>query len=140
MLNIYTDGTYTSGNEYYGGAYIVYDEDKRVHQDSGIGSKAVSMRNVAGELSAVMHATKWVAQNKQKAIIIHDYNGISKWITGEWSANNEFTQAYVRFMQPYYQRGIIRFQWVKGHTGVLGNELVDGLARRAVIDKKQWNL
>ena len=41
-------------------------------------------------------------------------------------------------MQPFYVLDIIKFQWVKGHTKVEGNEIADRLAKQAVIHNEQW--
>jgi len=135
----YVDGTFY--NEMYGGAYCIFDpEGKVIYQDAGIGQNVnvLPLRNIAGEMSAAMHATLWIDYNVGKGTIIHDYNGLSKWVTGEWDTQNPYTEMYKKFMQPFYILEIINFQWVKGHTNVMGNEIVDKLARNAVIYKQQW--
>lgn len=137
MIYVYTDGSH-NGGEHYSGAYIVYDGTRRIHENAGIGVTANSMRNVAGELSAVMRAVRWLVNNRKKGCIVFDYIGIEKWITGEWRAKNEYTKAYAKFVKPYYDNGTISFKWTKAHAGDLGNEFVDKLAQRALRNKEKW--
>lgn len=139
MIKAYVDGTFYQGK--WGGGYVIFDEDKILFQDCGIGidhPDLNAMRNISGEMSAAMHATKWIKENVGSGIIVHDYTGLSKWVIGEWDTNREFTKIYKEFMQPYYQNGIIQFEWVKGHTRVLGNEIADKLAKESVIHEKHW--
>ena len=41
-------------------------------------------------------------------------------------------------MRPFYTLDIIKFEWVKGHTNVTGNEIADRLARESVVFKEHW--
>ena len=139
MIKVYVDGTFI--NNMYGGGYCVFEDDKFLYQDCGIGkneSELLSMRNISGEMTAAMHATKWLYDNNLKGIIVHDYTGLAKWVTGEWKATKEYTKKYKHFMSWYYQNGIITFEWVKGHTKVLGNEIADRLAKQSVLCNEHW--
>ena len=69
---------------------------------------------------------------------LDDYNGLSKWVTGEWKTTKPYTKAYADWMRPFYTLGIIDFKWVKGHTGNEGNEIADGLAKEAIVFRRQW--
>lgn len=137
MLYVYTDGSYKGGT-HYSGAFLVYNGTRRIYENAGVGDTALSMRNVAGELSAVMRAVRWVVNNKQTACIVFDYTGVEKWVTGEWRAKNEYTKAYVKYMKPHYDNGTIKFKWTRGHAGDLGNEFVDRVAQRALKNMEQW--
>ena len=134
---VYTDGSFKNGT--YSGAFVVYSGTKCIYKDSGCGTKAVSMRNVAGELSAVMHAAKWLKQNNYVGTIVYDYTGIEKWLTKEWRCKNKYTLAYYNYMCKYVKDGIVKFKWVKGHNGDLGNALADALASKALRGRKVWN-
>ena len=136
---VYTDGSYNSNLEVYSGAFLVYKGHEFLYKDSGIGSRAKDIHNVAGELSAVMHAAKWLKNNNLEGTIVYDYLGISAWIKGEWSAKNSYVKEYKKFMLPYYKKGIVKFKWVKGHNGDLGNHLADVEARNAIKLKKCWS-
>lgn len=133
---IYTDGSYRNG--VYSGAFCVYAGTQLIYHDSGCGTKAASMNNVAGELSAVMHAALWLKKNNSRAVIVHDYEGCSKWLDGQWRAKNEYTKAYVSFMRPYVANGTVSFKWVKGHNGDLGNAIADVKAGKALKQNTKW--
>ena len=54
-------------------------------------------RNVAGEIEAVCRGLHYlVGVGVRKATIFYDYEGIEKWITGEWQAKIELTKEYVQ--------------------------------------------
>ena len=62
--------------------------------------------------------------------IFHDYEGISKWATKEWKCKNQYTKAYLEFIDS--NPGIVsEFIHVYGHTGNIYNELADKLAGEA---------
>ena len=136
----YVDGTVIKGK--WGGGYCVMDpDDNIIWQDCGMGidhPELNAMRNISGEMSAAMHATLWIDKFVGRGIIIHDYIGLSKWVTGEWNTQKEYTKMYADFMRPFYTLDIIKFEWVKGHTGVLGNEIADRLASQSVRHKEKW--
>jgi ribonuclease HI len=139
MIKVYVDGTFYNGK--YGGGYVVYENNKIIYQDCGIGKndpELLSMRNIAGEMTAAMRATNWLDCNFKSGVIIHDYNGLAHWAKKEWKRNNKYTQMYADFMNPFYVLGIIDFQWVKGHTKVEGNEIADRLAKQSVLCNQQW--
>lgn len=138
---IYVDGSFYKGM--YGGGYAVFKQGELIYQDCGVGvskPELVSMRNITGEMTAAMHAAKWLYKNKLKGIIVHDYTGLSKWVTGEWQAQKLHTQQYRDYMRKFYNAGIIKFRWVKGHTGIEGNEIADRLAKQSIIHKQRWKL
>src|SRR5690606_10825622 len=117
----------------YSWAYVVYENNESIHEDYGIGqnAEAVSMRNVAGELSAAMRAAKWAANNRKLITIHHDYQGVASWVDGSWKkAKNKYISAYRDFMSRYAD--IVQFNEIKGHAGVKGNERADQLARKAL--------
>jgi len=131
--DIYVDGTYRQADNRYGWAFVVYTGGEVVHTASGVGENAAAaaIRNVAGELSATMRAVRWAQENDARPVTIHhDYVGVAAWATGDWKTNNEFTQAYARFIRPFLSW--VAFNKVPGHAGVAGNELADKLAREAL--------
>jgi ribonuclease HI len=131
--DIYVDGTYRQADNSYGWAFVVYTGGEVVHTASGVGESAAAaaIRNVAGELSATMRAVRWAQENDARPVTIHhDYVGVAAWATGDWKTNNEFTQAYARFIRPFLSW--VAFNKVPGHAGVAGNELADKLAREAL--------
>lgn len=128
--DVYTDGSYVDGQ--YSWAYAFVKDDVVVCEDSNAGKNpdAGTMRNVAGEIAAALYAVRRAAQMGVKIRILHDYAGIAFWVTGEWRAKNEFTQAYAKLMNEH--RGIYVFEKVKGHSGNKFNDYVDKLAKAAL--------
>ena len=139
-VKAYVDGTFY--NNKWAGGYVVYDPDGVIiYQDCGIGvddPELNSMRNISGEMSAAMHAASWIDTHVGRGIIVHDYTGLSKWVTGEWNTNKKYTKMYVDYMRPFYTLEIISFEWVKGHSKVMGNEIADRLAKQAVVYNEHW--
>lgn len=127
---VYTDGSYINGQ--YSWAYAFVKDDTVIYEDSNVGKnlEAAVMRNVAGEIAAVLHAVKRAAELGVTIRIYHDYAGIAFWVTGEWKAKNEFTQEYTKLMKKY--KGIYVFEKVKAHTGNKFNEYVDQKAKASL--------
>ncbi|MDQ7094977.1 ribonuclease H family protein [Desulfosporosinus sp. PR] len=127
---IYTDGSYRDGKYSYG--YVFVKEGQIVFEGKGVGedSEAAVMRNVAGEIAAVIQAVKKAKSLEARVRIFHDYSGISHWVSGDWQAKNKFTQAYVAFMKEH--QGLYSFEKVAGHSGNLFNDYADRLAKQAL--------
>ncbi len=128
--DVYTDGSYVDGR--YAWAYAFVKDDQVVYEDSDVGKnpQAAAMRNVAGEIAAVLYAVKRAASMGARIRIHHDYAGIAFWVTGQWRTKNEFTQLYATLMKKH--RGIYQFQKVQAHTGDRFNEYVDKKAKEAL--------
>jgi ribonuclease H-related protein len=129
-FEVYTDGSYSNGKYSYGYAFV--KDGQVIFESNGVGEdlEAASMRNVAGELAAVVHAVEKAKTLNARIRIYHDYSGISHWVTGDWQAKNKFTQAYVTFMRAHH--GLYEFKKVAGHSGDRFNDYVDRLAKQAL--------
>jgi ribonuclease HI len=133
-VRAYVDGSYSEATGVYSYGCVILSDDK-VERLSGNGNdeSATSMRNVAGELLGAMRAVKWAYENKYPRIIIyHDYEGIAKWITGEWKAKQDGTKKYVDFVMKYKKNLVIDFVKVLAHSGDKYNEEADKLAKEAL--------
>lgn len=136
MFHLYVDGSYDPKKNRYSWAFAVVDPryGTVIHRERGVGQNAdaSAIRNVAGELSATMRGARWCLMNGYPDIVIyHDYEGVGKWISGEWQAKNLFVQEYRRYMTLLQQYGLrFSFQHVRGHSKF--NELVDKMARAAL--------
>jgi len=128
--DVYTDGSYANGQ--YAWAYAFVKDGQICFEDSNVGKNpaAATMRNVAGEIAAVLYAVKKAAELKVKIRIFHDYAGIAHWATGEWQAKNEFTQTYASLMSQY--QCIYSFSKVTAHSGNKFNDHVDKKAKMAL--------
>ncbi len=132
----YVDGSYSAEKNKYSFGCVIIGEKGKLETKCGCGDEAIalSINNVAGELQGTMYAIKWAYENKYKNILVkHDYEGISKWINGEWQAKNLAVKKYVEFVKKYIQNNInISFEKVDGHSGDKYNEEADRLARKAL--------
>lgn len=101
-----------------------------------LGEEFITLRNVAAELEGVKEAVKWaIASNKKKITIYYDYEGIEKWVNGEWRARKRLTSEYVKFMQEKKRLLDIDFVKVPAHSGIKLNEEADALAKSSLLAK-----
>lgn len=124
----------------YGSAYILAPEGStqwHVCYKAGCDEYSES-RNIAGEVFAVMMACSKAIElgDCDTLVIYHDYEGIANWINHKWKKRNtKISKNYYLYMtQQVLPKLKLEFVWVKGHDGVQGNEIVDGLAKRAIDD------
>ena len=149
----YVDGSYKeyAGQKYYAPAAIIAPEgttDWTQMTKVSCDTDLISMRNVAGEIMAVMLVMEHCLNSLQlgrndEVILNYDYAGIENWVApanakNHWRCKNCVTQAYRNYMiNVVGPRFKVRFNHTPGHTGIAGNEIVDKLAKRALEDKFQ---
>ncbi len=130
-IKIYVDGSFDGKR--YGWGYAVFQAGELICSGNGAGDNPeyIKHRNIAGEVLAAVYAARWAREQGLEAVTIcHDYQGISEWAEGRWKTNNQMTKKYVDFMKGYSD--IVKFEKVSGHSGIVGNELADKLARQAI--------
>lgn len=129
----YVDGSYDSTtNQFSCGVVFFYNGHEEHFSELFDDARLAEMNNVAGEIKGSEMAIKYCLDNKIKSITIyHDYEGISKWSTGEWQAKKEGTKAYKEFYDDASKTIDIHFVKVKGHSGDKYNEMADQLAKGA---------
>lgn len=133
----YVDGSFDKTIGKYSFGCILLIPGGRIIKESGNGNEpeSLAIRNVAGEMLGAMYAAQWALVNGYEFIELrYDYEGIEKWATGAWKANNVLTQKYAAFMQGKGSRIHISFQKVKAHSGDYYNEQVDKLAKAALME------
>ena len=134
ILIAYVDGSFSEEvNEYGYGAVIFYNGEE-IHL-SGKGSEEymISMRNVAGEITAARKVMEYALDNNCNQITIyHDYEGIAKWCLGLWKTNKQGTIEYKEYFDSIKNLIKIEFVKVKGHSGDRYNDLADKLAKEAI--------
>ena len=111
------------------------------HGERGYGSNKeyLDSNNIIGEIFGVINAFDWAISNGyEKLKIYHDYEGLSKWITGEWVAKAKVSQMFVSLYKIKFD-GFIQVEFVKvpGHSNVIYNEKADQLAKSALNDRKK---
>lgn len=128
----YVDGSYREGTATYG--LVILRDGRVVHEDAGVVAKAgwATLRNVAGEMAAVLEALNWARRSGEPEIAIaFDYEGLEAWATGRWQANNEATRAYQQAVREAPVR-ISAWHKITAHTGDRWNERADTLAKSAL--------
>lgn len=137
MIKIYTDGS-CIGNPGPGGwAAIIIDGEK---QNSIFGKKKVTTNNQM-ELMAPIKALSYLSKKSDVTIITDSKyvkEGITNWIKN-WEKNNWKTAK----KKPVKNKDLwqklnaltkshnVKWQWVKGHSTNIYNNLADKLARKA---------
>lgn len=129
---LYVDGSYNAITNQYG--YGIYCTDSYGYWTAkGSGRCLYGGRNVEGEVAAAHKAVKYILDNKlySSIVIYHDYEGVGAWANHQWRANTPYTIDYAHFIDEARKTLQINFIHVNGHTGNLGNEIVDKLAKIA---------
>lgn len=130
----FVDGSFNPETSVYGyGGFLCVGDMKYPISGSGNDPQMASMRNVAGEISGAMAAVKKAEElGIREMTMFYDYRGIEDWANGAWKAKNPCTAAYASFMNSDNRSVQVKFQHVKGHTGIEGNEMADVMAKNAV--------
>lgn len=136
-LLAYVDGSYHDGLKKYafGCVFILPDGSIYTEYGNGDNPQSLQQRNVAGEMLGAMYAVRTAMFNGYSHIEIrYDYEGIEKWVTGEWRSKTELTQKYARAMRGWMQRIEITFTKVPAHSNVRFNELADQTAKDGLVE------
>ncbi len=142
-FDIYVDGSYSKDNNAnvtFGGIVIVRDDSLVACQRCKTRKPEwVGMWNVGGELLAAMYALvscraisrKSTVDEQYEFTIYYDYNGIGKFVSGEWRTKTEPTKEYKALYNKIAQECknmSVDFVKVKAHSGIVWNELADAVA------------
>lgn len=136
MKNIaYIDGSFNAKKDICGAGAVFFDSKGTPHYMTShcTEENMTKMRNVGGEIASAIMVIKHAYDIDMKDITIYyDYEGIEKWITGDWKAINLAVQAYVEFVKDIMSKGLqIKFVKVKAHSGDQWNDAADQLAKEA---------
>lgn len=132
-VDIYTDGSYKDDKIGFG--IVICKENGEIIKDCGrfLGSAEDCVsRNVVGEIYAIIRAIQLIKANdldKKNITIYHDYEGVSKWITGEWTPRKPLTKRYVEYFKTYMKGVNYRFVHVYSHTNDPLNDEADRLSK-----------
>jgi len=136
----YIDGSYNKEIQKYAFGCVFITPKKEIIKESGCGNhpEAILINNVAGELLGSMFAARWAIKNGYKNIEIrHDYEGVAKWVSGEWKVKNEIVKLYVDKMKKYQELIHIQFTKVNAHTNDPFNDEADKLAKSVLASGKK---
>lgn len=134
-LLAYVDGSYEDSLKKYAFGCVFLLPDGHIYVQYGNGDREQSLqhRNVTGEMLGAMYAVRTAMVNGFQGIEIrYDYQGIEKWVTGEWRSKTELTQKYAHAMRDWGRSIEIRFKKVAAHANIRYNELADSLAKRGL--------
>lgn len=140
-LVAFTDGSFDKDLNRYSYGVVLIKPDGTEESVCGFGSNELYLdsNNIIGEIFGVINALDWAVSNGfEKVKIYHDYEGLSKWASGEWKANAKASQMFVSIYKEKFD-GVLSVEFVKvpGHSNVSFNEKADQLAKSALIDKKR---
>jgi ribonuclease H-related protein len=123
-MNIYVDGSYTTKNpEVVGWGCVVEGGESFGGKLLGDISKS---HQIGGELKAAMEAINFaVSKGCLSVTISHDYVGLQKWFSGEWTAKEPCSKEYVDFVIVMQKKIIINFKKIQSNTNP-----ADEIARR----------
>lgn len=139
-LVAYVDGSYEHSVKRYafGCVFILPDDTVYVENGSGSNPDTARLRNVSGEMLGAMYAVRWAIKNRFSRIELrYDYEGIEKWVTGEWKSKTELTQKYAVAMRRWMENIQMRFTKVEAHANVYYNELADRLAKDGLLEREE---
>jgi len=127
--HVYADGSCLGESTGYGA--VILKDNRVLRELCGPVSpgKVSGTRQVAGEIEGVKSSLAWCASDGAGEVTVHyDYEGLKKWVTGEWRAKMPLTREYREFVRSLG----LKLTWVKveAHTGDRWNERADRLARK----------
>lgn len=153
-IDVFTDGSFHDRPELkdktYGAIYLPSYEEKewQFFTDNKI---YVASRNVGGEVLAAEFAISLITRMYDSELklnpvhydvyLYYDYEGVGKWLTGEWRAKKVLTHKYVSYIKNLLSTRDINLtlRWVPGHTDVYGNERADSLANEAYNSERCYD-
>ncbi|MDR2854752.1 MAG: viroplasmin family protein [Methanomicrobiales archaeon] len=134
----FCDGSYDKIKSRYSYGVVIIDRDFQEHEiyDFGEDNKYISSNNIVGEVLGVIKAMDWaVSHNYDTLKIYHDYEGLSKWLSGEWKAKSDVAAMFVsEYTHKYADLIQVEFEKVKSHNNNKYNCKADQLAKRAQLN------
>lgn len=136
-LIAYVDGSYDHALKKYAFGCVFLLSDGRIYTECGNGDtpECLLLRNVTGEMLGAMFAVRFALVNGFGSVELrYDYQGIEKWVTGEWRSKTDLTRKYAEAMRKWNGAVRISFQKVAAHTNVYYNEMADRMAKKGITD------
>lgn len=155
ILKVYTDGSHFKNINNRKGIGIYFESllknisikvtESFMESEFNLTPKEFTfISNPTLEIAACCYALKTLSENKEKInkikeiVLYSDFQGVQKWLNGEWKIKKPFIRKIVNKIQNYEKEiknlGItIKYQYVKAHSGNNGNNMADNLAKGIFI-------
>lgn len=127
MIEVYTDGAYSSSRDMGGFAFVVLENKEKIYSYF---FNEPNTTNNRMEITAVLKALYWlkeVGKLNEEIIIYTDSMYVIGSMTKNWKRNKN-VDLFSELDNIYKQFKTIVFMHVKGHSGDKYNELCDKLA------------
>jgi ribonuclease HI len=125
----YVDGSYMNDTIGWGFVYVKHNQEV-TKMCGSIKPNENTSRNITGELEATKMAVRHAIINELKEVyIVHDYQGISSYVTGAWNPKTQESKDYTEWMNKAKDRINIKFIKVAGHSNNRFNDVVDNVAK-----------
>ena len=141
-LKIYTDGSDIKGTGQIGSG-VWFEYNGKEYSKSTVSDVnefktrfniTESVSNPTMEIVALVDALEEFKNTKEHLVIYSDYEGVQKWVNGQWKAKKPYIQSFVERAKTLIANieengGSVKLEWVKGHSGNKGNDRVDTVAK-----------
>ena len=134
-MDVYTDGSFMRKltMEASGWAVVIMKERRPdsflvdVYYGAITEPDYTKMWNVGGEVFAAVVAIDKAREvyNDPSLHIYHDYEGLFGWANGKWQPKNIITKGFREYVRRERGSRSILFHHVKGHSGLILNEVAD---------------
>ncbi|GIY00343.1 uncharacterized protein CEXT_145251 [Caerostris extrusa] len=128
-ITIYTDGSKI--NNQMGSAFVAYKTEKEIFNWQGKLNNKNSVYQA--ELLAIFKALQWAKQNDFSKISIKTDSMSSIQAIRKFFNKNHLVQKIRNIIQELRTKQI-SIEWIKAHTGIMGNERADFLAKDATTN------
>lgn len=143
-LVAFCDGSYENSLNRYSYGVVLIDGNCKEIPLCGYGNnqRFLQSNNIIGEIFGVINALDWAVSNGYEKIkIYHDYEGLSKWISGEWNAKSDVAKMFTSLYRMKFDGVLeVKFEKVKGHSNNKYNDKADALAKSALQDRKRMSV
>jgi ribonuclease HI len=136
VITTYTDGACRGGNPGFTSCgFVVYNGTDEVHKQGFYLGPELFTNNWA-EFQGVICALNWAAINEvQRMLIFCDSKLVVNTINEEWKLGEESLIPLRDYARALLIRGNHSIQHIKGHAGILGNEVADAECNR-ILDEE----